>query len=291
MYPARFDYFRPTTLEAAIEILADRPHDTKVLAGGASLVPLMKLRLAEPARLVDIGAIAGLDGVSVSDGSIVIGALLREADLAASAAGRRLPILADAAGVIADPLVRNVGTVGGNVAHGDPANDHPAVMLALDATFLVRGPRGEREIPAASFHIGLLETALAADEILTAIRVDQPNVATGSAYVKFERQVGDYAIAAAAAVVTLDGGVIHHARVAFTNLAVTAVRSPSIERALAGAPATVASVVAATDAFVDDEIDPWDDLRGTAIVKRRMARVAARRAIERALTRAIEAET
>jgi carbon-monoxide dehydrogenase medium subunit len=291
MYPARFDYFRPTTLEAAIQILADRPHDTKVLAGGASLVPLMKLRLAEPARLVDIGAIAGLDGVSVSDGSIVIGALLREADLAASAAGRRLPILADAARVIADPLVRNVGTVGGNVAHGDPANDHPAVMLALDATFLVRGPRGEREIAAASFHTGLLATALEADEILTAIRVHEPTVATGSAYVKFERQVGDYAIAAAAAVVTLDGGVIQHARVAFTNLAATAVRSPSIERALAGAPATVASVVAATDAFVDEEIDPWDDLRGTAIVKRRMARVAARRAIERALTRASRAGT
>jgi carbon-monoxide dehydrogenase medium subunit len=286
MYPARFDYHRPATLDEALALLEEHGSEAKVLAGGASLIPLMKLRLAEPAHLVDIGGIPGLHGIDAPNGSIRLGALVREADIAGSLAARRLPILADAAEVIADPLVRNVGTVGGNVAHGDPANDHPAVMLALDATYLVRGPAGVREIPASAFHIDLLQTALTPEEILTAIRIPAPPVRSGSAYVKFERQVGDYAMAAAAAVVELDGETIRSARLGFTNLAPTPVRAASIEAALAGAPATVASVAAAVHAFRDDEIDPWDDLRGSATVKRWMARAAATRALERALARA-----
>jgi carbon-monoxide dehydrogenase medium subunit len=287
MYPARFDYHRPETLDEALALLAEHGDEAKILAGGASLIPLMKLRLAEPAHLVDIGGIPGLDGIDASNGSIELGALVREADLAGSPAAHRLPILADAAAVIADPLVRNVGTVGGNVAHGDPANDHPAVMLALDATYLVRGPSGVREIRASSFHLDLLQTALAPDEVLTAIRIPALPTRSGSAYVKFERQVGDYAIAAAAAIVELDGATIRTARLAFTNLAPTPVRAGSIELALAGSPAVAASVAAATKAFRDDEIDPWDDLRGSAPVKRRMARAVAGRAIQLALARAL----
>lgn len=287
MYPARFDYHRPATLDDALALLAEHGEEAKVLAGGASLIPLMKLRLAEPAHLVDIGGIPDLDGIDASNGSIELGALVREADLAGSPAAHRLPILADAAAVIADPLVRNVGTVGGNVAHGDPANDHPAVMLALDATYIVRGRSGVREIRASSFHLDLLQTALAPEEVLTAIRIPVPPAHSGSAYVKFERQVGDYALAAAAAVVELDGGTIRSARLAFTNLAPTPVRAGSIELALVGAPAGAASVAAAMEAFRDDEIDPWDDLRGSAKVKRRMARAAAGRAVHLALARAL----
>jgi carbon-monoxide dehydrogenase medium subunit len=286
MYPARFDYHRPETLEEAVSLLAANPGEAKVLAGGASLVPLMKMRLAEPAHLVDIGGVPGLDGIRTDNGAVVLGALVREADLAGSEAAWRHPILADAAAVIADPLVRNVGTVGGNVAHGDPANDHPAVMLALDATYLVAGPTGSRAIPAAGFHLDLLQTALEPDEILTAIQLPAAGPATGSGYVKFERQVGDYAIAAAAAVVEVGEGRIRLARVAFTNLAPTPVRSPSIEAALVGAPATPDSVQRAVEALRVDELDPWDDLRGTVTVKRRMARAAASRAIQRALLRA-----
>jgi carbon-monoxide dehydrogenase medium subunit len=289
MYPARFDYHRPATLDEAVAILAGHPSEAKVLAGGASLVPLMKFRLAEPGHLVDIGGIPGLDGMELAEGSTMIGALVREADLAGSEAAHRHPILGDAAAVIADPLVRNVGTVGGNVAHGDPANDHPAVMLALGATYLVLGPQGRREIPADAFHVDLLQTALEPDEILTAIRIPANGPGTGSAYVKFERQVGDFAIAAAAAVVHLSGDTIREARVSFTNLAPRPVRSASIEAALAGAPATAPTVAAAVDGLRDDELDPWDDLRGSVSVKQRMARAAARRAIERALARALGA--
>lgn len=286
MYPARFDYHRPTTLDEAIALLAARPDEAKVLAGGASLVPLMKLRLAEPAHLVDIGGIPGLDGIDSTDGEVVLGALVREADLGGSAAARRLPILADAVEVIADPLVRNVGTIGGNVAHGDPANDHPAVMLALDASYVVRGSGGTREVPAEAFHLDLLQTDLEPDEVLIAIRIPAPTAGSGSAYVKFERQVGDFAIAGAAAVVEVEADRIVSARVAFTNLAPTPVRAPSIERALIGSPAGPASATAA-HALRDDEIAPWDDLRAPAAIKRRMARVAAARAIERALARVV----
>jgi carbon-monoxide dehydrogenase medium subunit len=289
MYPARFEYHRPATLEEAIALLAAHSGEAKILAGGASLIPLMKLRLAEPGHLVDIGAIADLDGIATAAGAIRVGARVREAELGSSEAARRHPILADAVEVIADPLVRNVGTIGGNVAHGDPANDHPAVMLALDATYLVRGPHGQREIPSSEFHLDVLQTALGPDEILTAIRLPEPGPRTGSAYVKFERQVSDFAIAAAGAWVELDGDSFRAARVAFTNLAPTPVRAASIEMALTGAPASPASVQAAVDALRDDELDPWDDLRASATVKRRMARVAGRRAIERALARALGA--
>lgn len=289
MYPPAFDYRAPATLEEALALLAEGDGAAKVLAGGASLVPLLKVRLAEPAIVVDVTRIPGLAEIAAAaDGSLRIGALTRQAALAGSpavAAGA----LDDARRVIADPLVRNVGTVGGNLAHGDPANDHPAVMLALGAAMRLRSTGGERVVDAGAFHLDLFATAIEPDELLVAIEL--PAAATapgaGSAYVKFERQVGDYAIAAAAAWVRVAGGRIAEARVAFTNLAPVPRRTPSLEAALVGAIAAPGVADAAAAAFDDAEIDPWDDPRATASVKRRMARGAARRAIARAVERAV----
>jgi carbon-monoxide dehydrogenase medium subunit len=286
VYPAAFDYHRPETIDETVGLLARLGGEAKLLAGGASLIPLMKLRLAQPAHIVDLAGVPGLDGVTEDDGTLVIGAMVREVDLTGSTAARRLPILADAVRVIADPLVRNVGTIGGNVAHGDPANDHPAILLALDAAIVIRGPTGERTIPVREFHLDALQTVLGPDEVLTAIRIPLPGPATGMAYVKFERQVGDYAIAAAAAVVEMADGRVARARIAFTNLAPTPVRAPSIEAALTGLEAGDTAIAAAVEALRDDEIAPWDDLRGTAAQKRRMARAVAERALRLARDRA-----
>ncbi len=289
MYPAAFDYHAPATLDEALALLAELGPGAKLLAGGASLIPLMKLRLVEPGHLVDLGRVPGLDAVrELPGGGLEIGAMVRERDLARSAAAR-LGVLADACRVIADPIVRNVGTVGGNLAHGDPANDHPAIMLALEASLVVRGPAGERVIPARDFHVDLLVTALEPDEVVTAIRIPAAALGprTGSAYVKFERQVGDYAIAAAAAVVTLGAnGRIERSAVGFTNLAPTPRRSAAIEAALVGAVPSAATIADAAAALADGELEPWDDLRGTAAIKRAMARAAATRAITVALARA-----
>jgi carbon-monoxide dehydrogenase medium subunit len=285
MFPARFDYHAPEALADAIALLAELGPEAKVLAGGASLVPLMKLRLAEPAHLVDIRRIPGLDTIEVVDGELRIGALVRQADLLRAPAAATIPAITDACAVVADPSVRNMGTIGGNLAHGDPANDHPAIMLALGARLVARGPGGEREIPAESFSIDLLQVDLLPDEVLTTIVVPSPAPRSASAYVKFERQVGDFATAAAAAAVTLDAaGRIEACRVTFTNLAPTPVRSPSIEGELTGRLPDDAVVAAAVAAL--REIDPWSDLRGTAEVKWSMARAAAIRAIQRAVERA-----
>lgn len=284
MYPPTFAYHAPTTLDEAVALLARLGPGAKLLAGGASLIPLMKLRLAEPSDLVDLGRIPGLDAIEDLDGHVRIGALVRQADLLVSPLARSLEIFRDACSVIADPSVRNVGTVGGNLAHGDPANDQPAIMLALEARLIARGPAGERVIAAADFNLDLLQVALAPDEVLTGIEVPMPIPGQGTAYIKFERQVGDFAIAAAAAVVVLDGGRVTQARVAFTNLALTPVRSPAIEAALVGREPDATTIAEATRALV--EIEPWSDLRATAEVKRAMARAAAERAIRLAVERA-----
>jgi carbon-monoxide dehydrogenase medium subunit len=285
VYPGRFDYHAPTSLAEAIQILVEREGMAKILAGGASLIPLMKLRLAEPSDLVDLGRVPGLGGVDAEDGGLRIGAMVREAELAGSEAARAHPIIADACAVIADPLVRNVGTIGGNIAHGDPANDQPAVLLALDARFVLHGPGGVREVASADFHRGLFETALEPDEILTAIRIPSRPPGSGSAYVKFERQVGDFAIAAAGAVVRLVDGRVSEARVTLTNLDATPVRATAVEATLADRAPTDA-VIAEAAAAVDVAIEPWDDLRATAAIKRRMARAATERVIRRAVERA-----
>lgn len=284
LYPARFDYHLPTTIDETVAMLHDL-EGAKVLAGGASLIPLMRLRLAAPRHLVDIGRLPGLDAIDERDGVLVIGSLVRQSALAASPAAARFGALRDAAAVIADPQIRNIGTVGGNLAHGDPANDDPAIMLALGASYEVVGPGGRRTIGAGAFHVDMLQTSLEPDELLVEIRVPIPPTRSGSAYVKFERQVGDLATAAAAAAVTLDGaGRVAAIAVGFTNLAPVPVRSDTVESALLGTIPDVAMLEKAVRHI--PELDPWDDLRASTEVKRSMATAAARRSLSAALARA-----
>src|SRR5262245_64241118 len=212
MIPAPFDYHAPKTLAEAVALLAQHRDDAKVLSGGQSLLPLLKLRLGQAAHLVDIGRIPGLEYVREEGGKLKIGGRTRESVLERSDLVRsKYPILADTAAVIADPLVRNQATVGGNLAHGDPANDHPATMLALGAEVVATGPKGERTIPVDGFFTGLFTTALQPSEVLTEIRIPAPPPGSGGAYVKLERKVGDFATAGAAAFLVIKGGVIDRA--------------------------------------------------------------------------------
>src|ERR1700719_4521339 len=207
MIPQSFEYFSPTTVSEAINLLHEHGDDAKILSGGQSLIPMMKIRLARPEYIIDINRLADLQYIKEEGGFLKIGGLTREADLEASSLIRsKYPIILDTAASIADPQVRNLATVGGNLAHGDPANDHPAAMLALRAEVVATGPRGTRTIPIDEFFLGLFTTALDAEEILTEIRVPRPAPRSGGAYEKLERKVGDFATAAAAVQVTLGKG-------------------------------------------------------------------------------------
>jgi carbon-monoxide dehydrogenase medium subunit len=271
MIPAAFDYVRVGSADEAVAALGEHGDDTKLLAGGMSLLPLMKLRLATPAVLVDIGRVADLSYVRDDGDQIAIGALTRHRDLETN------DLLADQCGVlrsvaseVGDNQVRHRGTIGGSVAHGDPASDLPAVLLALDATFVVRGPGGERTIPAAEFFRGFLETALAPDELLTEIRVPKMPRA-GFSYQKFQRRAQDWAIVGALAI--HNGG----ARVALVNMGSTPVRAAEVERALAeGASVSDAAQLAATGT------DPPSDLNASSEYREHLARVLVRRALEAA---------
>jgi len=287
MIPGAFDYFAPSTLPEAIALLQQHGEDAKLLAGGHSLIPLMKLRLAEPAYLIDINRIDGLAYIKEEEGELRIGALTREADLDASALVRaRYPLLADTARVIADPLVRNMATVGGNLAHADPANDHPATMLAYGARVVATGPRGERIIPITDFFVGLFATALTPDEILTEIRIPMPSPRSGGAYVKLERKVGDYATAAVAAQITLDeGGACQYAGVGLTAVDSTPIKAARAEAALRGRPLDDANIRAAAQ-IASEECDPTADLRGSAEYKRAMIKELTKRALTKARERA-----
>src|SRR6202007_3039432 len=208
MIPKAFDYCRPKTLPEAISLLQQHGDAAKILSGGQSLIPMMKMRLAQPEYLIDINQISGLDYIKEEEGYLKIGALAREADLEASDLIRsNYPLILDTAFSIADPQVRNLATVGGNLAHGDPANDHPATMLAFGAEVVAVGTGGERKIPIGAFFTGPFSTALRRDEIVVEIRVPSPKPGSGGAYVKMERKVGDFATAAVAVQLTLSGGV------------------------------------------------------------------------------------
>lgn len=287
MIPGPFEYHAPTSLDEAIGLLGQYGDDAKVLAGGQSLIPAMKLRLAQPGHLIDISRMPDLAGLTNSFDGLRIGALTRETALETSADVReRYAMLHDAAGVIADPLVRNLATVGGNIAHADPANDHPAVMLAYRAEVEAQGPNGSRTIPIDDFFLGAFETALAPDEILTAIRIPAPPAQSGGAYVKFERKVGDYAIAAAAVQLALDAdGTIASAGLALTNAGYTPIRSSRAEEALVGQAASDEAFKRAADLAAEDA-DPTGDLRGDADYKRAMARTMTLRALRIAAQRA-----
>jgi carbon-monoxide dehydrogenase medium subunit len=287
MIPAAFDYYSPKTLSEAFKLLAQYGEDAKVLSGGQSLLPLLKLRLGSAGHLVDIGRIPGLEYIREEDGHLKIGGRTREAALEHSDLIRsRYPILADTAAVIADPLVRNLATVGGNLAHGDPANDHPATMLALQAQVVASGAKGERTIPIDKFFTGLFTTALAADEILTEIRIPVPPPRSGGAYVKLERKVGDFATAAAAAEVTLGAdGTVERAGIGLTAAGPMPIEAVEAERFLRGKKPDDGAIREAAR-LAAAATSPSADRRGSVEYKREMARVLTGRALRKAVERA-----
>jgi carbon-monoxide dehydrogenase medium subunit len=285
MIPPAFAYHAPTSLSEAAKLLASLRDDAKILAGGHSLLPLMKLRLAEPANLIDLNRIAELKGIRENGGMICIGALTSENELIASALlQQKAPLLPEVARQIADPQVRNRGTIGGDIAHGDPANDHPAAAIALDATLVLYGPKGERSVPADKFFLGTFATALQPDEILKEIRIKPAAAGTGSAYCKLKRKTGDYATAAAAVVLQLSGDKVAAVRIALTNVGPTAIRATAAEAALAGKAPTDSAIASAAQAAMK-ACDPAEDLRGDREYKTAMAGEMTRRAIQLALSR------
>lgn len=284
MIPAAFDYHSPQTLEEALAFLQSHRDDAKVLSGGQSLLPLLKLRLGAAGHLVDIGRIPGLEYVKEEGGVLKIGGRTRESALEHSELIQtKYPLLAQTAAVIADPLVRNLATVGGNLAHGDPANDHPATMLALRAEVVATGPNGTRTIPIDQFFLGLFTTALESDEILTEIRIPVPPARSGGSYVKLERKVGDFATAASAVQLTLGaGGEVTSVGIALTNAGPTPLRATDAEQYLTGKQPS-ADVIAEAARLASTVASPNADRRGAIEYKRQMARVLTGRAIQRAI--------
>jgi carbon-monoxide dehydrogenase medium subunit len=287
MIPAAFEYHAPSTIGEATALLAKLGEDAKILSGGQSLIPLMKLRLASPAHVVDINAISGLSGIREADGFLRIGALTRESDLEESEIVRaRYPLLHDTSKVIADPIVRNLATVGGNLAHGDPANDHPATMLALGAEIVAVGPKGERRIPIATFFTGPFATGLKPDEILVEIRVPVPPARSGGAYLKLERKVGDFATAAVAVQVTLGAnGTCEQAGIGLTNVGLTPIKATRAEASLKGKALDESAIKQAAE-LAAQAAEPSADLRGSVEYKKDLVRILTARALRKAAERA-----
>lgn len=285
MIPGEFDYHAPATVEEALDLLA-KHEDAKILAGGQSLIPAMRFRLAQPAILIDINTIPGMEYVTESNGHLTLGAMTRETTIERSdLVHDKYHLLADASRVIADPIVRNRATVGGNIAHADPANDHPAVMLAYNATVIARSVKGQREIPIDSFFTDIFTNAMRHDELLTEIRIPRPGAMSGGAYIKFERKVGDYAVSAVAVQLTLDGHMCKDIRIALTNVSGVPMRAKNAEAALRGKgimPDTLERAGKAAAA----ECAPNADLRGSIEYKRDLTRILVKRAVKKALERA-----
>jgi len=287
MIPPAFEYLRPSTIPEAIAFLQQYGDDAKILSGGQSLIPMMKLRLARPAYLIDINRIAGLSYIKEEDGHLKIGGLTREAELEESPiVHAKFLILIDTEHVIADPQVRNLATVAGNLAHGDPANDHPATMLALGAKIVATGPQGERVIPVEDFFVSLFTTALHPDEIVTEIRIPLPPSRSGGAYFKLERKVGDFATAAVAAQITLDAaGTCQQAGIGLTNVGPTPVKARKAEAFLRGKKLDEATIRQAAQ-LASEEAQPSSDLRGPADYKKGLVKELAVRALTLAGERA-----
>jgi len=285
MYASDFAYYRAGSLAEAGQLLQQHP-GAKLLAGGHSLIPLLKLRLATPPALIDIGRLDELKGISVTDGRVRIGALTTHAELVASSElAAQCPALAEAAGLIGDPAVRNRGTIGGNVAHADPASDLPTVLRALDATIAVTADGGERSIPAADFFEGMMETALGDHDIVTAIEVPAAPAGQGQAYVKFSHPASRYAVVGAAAAVTMIAATVGTAAVALGGLVPVATRATSVEQALAGQAPSAAAIAAAAAAV---SADLGDDLIGDIYASAEYRRAMAPVCVKRALTAAVE---
>jgi carbon-monoxide dehydrogenase medium subunit len=292
LIPGSFDYVVAHSVPEAVALLQQHGDEAKILAGGHSLIPLLRFRLARPSVLIDINRVAGLEYIQEADGVLHIGALTREVELDSSDLIRkRYPILHDTAMVVADPVVRNWATVGGNLAHADPANDHPATMLALGARVVAVGPAGERIIPIDEFFTDAsFETALQPSEVLTEIRVPAPTERSGGAYFKLERKVGDYAIAGVAAYITLDSnGLVNYAGIGLTNVGPTPIKARDAEQSLLGKPLDDANIHAAAD-LAAAASQPASDTRGPAEYKRDMVRTLTVRALRKALARATGGE-
>ena len=286
MIPASFEYHRPTSIKDAVGLLAKFGDEGRALAGGHSLIPMMKLRLASPAHLIDLAGVAELKGTRTDGNDIVIGAMVTQHELAVSelVAGK-IPLLRETSLQIADPQVRYLGTLGGNVANGDPGNDMPAVMLCLNATYQVMGKGGERRVAARDFYQGAYFTALESGDVLTAIRIPIPPAGHGYAYEKLKRKIGDYATAAAAVVLTMSGGKVASCSIGLTNVAETPLWAQEAGKILAGSAldaATVKKAVAAAEAITS----PAADARGPAHYRSKMAGVMLTRALARAKSRA-----
>ncbi|PLL10733.1 carbon monoxide dehydrogenase [Tabrizicola sp. TH137] len=283
MIPPAFEYHRPTDLASAVGLLAQLGDEARVIAGGHSLIPMMKLRMAEPAHLVDLQSVGELKGITVASDHVQIGAMVTQSDLIAhDGLARAIPLIREAALQIADPQVRYVGTIGGNVANGDPGNDMPGLMQCLDASFTLTGPSGSRDVAARDFYHGLYSTDRADDEILTRITIPVP--AGGYAYEKQKRKIGDYATAAAAVLLNRRGGTVSFASIAMTNLSDMPVWSQAAGEALLGTDCGTEAVTAAIAAMLAD-IDPQADNRGPIAFKRHVAGVILARAIARAWSR------
>lgn len=292
LIPGSFDYMVAHSVDEAVALLDQHGDEAKILAGGQSLIPLLRFRLARPSILIDINRIDGLEYIQETDGVLHIGAMTREADLDSSSLIRdRYPILLDTSTGVADPVVRNWATVGGNIAHADPANDHPATMLALGARVVARGPAGERVIPIDEFFTDMtFETSLKPNEVLTEIRVPAPTERSGGAYFKLERKVGDYAIAGVAAYITLDAnGNVTYAGIGLTNVGPTPIKARDAEQFLLGKPLDEASIHQAAD-LAAAASQPVSDTRGPAEYKRDMVRTLTVRALRKALARATGGE-
>jgi len=288
MIPANFDYEAPSSIREAISLLEQYGDDAKILSGGHSLLPMMKLRLASPGCLIDINNITGLDYIKEEEGLVKIGALVRESDVEHSDILKKyFPIFSDVTKLIADPQVRNRATIAGNLAHGDAANDQPAVMLATRANIIITGPDGLRGVPIDEFFLGFYTTAIQQNEILTEIQIPIPPNGTGSAYHKLERKVGDYATVGVAVQLTLDNkGICTGIGIGLTNVNPVPLRAERSEAALLGKPVNEATIAEAAK-FAAEDCSPSSDLRGSEEYKRAMVGVLLKRMILRAAERAM----
>jgi carbon-monoxide dehydrogenase medium subunit len=290
MFPAAFDYLAPTSLDEALATLSERGDDAKVLAGGQSLIPLMKLRLATPSLLVDLGRIDDLVYMSSDGSTLRVGARVRHCDIEASPELRRdCPILHDAVRLISDPLVRNMGTAAGSVCHADPAGDWGSVMLALGASFVLRCRGSERIVAAADFFTGPYSTVMRPDEVMTEIRIPVPRRRSGGSYHKLERKIGDFATVGVAVQVEMDNGHIARAGIGLTAVGPTNLRADAAERALAGSPPDDA-LIAEAARLAAQASEPRTDIRGSAEYKRDVVRVFVQRGLRAALRQAGEVQ-
>lgn len=286
MIPAAFDYHVPRSVADAIKLLGDLGPEAKLLAGGHSLLPMMKLRFAQPSHLIDLGKIAELRGISQAGEEIRIGAMTTESDLLRSELlAAKLPLLVEGAGWIADPQVRYKGTIGGDISHGDPGNDQPALMVALNASFVLAGPKGERVVKADGYFLGLYSTQLEPDEILTQIRIPIPATGSGWSYQKLKRKTGDFATAATAVMLQMKGKNVARVAIALTNAGPTVLKARAAETYLAGREFAQSTLNEAARLAMEI-CDPTPDQRGDADYKRAMCGEMTRRALQAAHARA-----